>query len=381
MTDRIASIHRSQSWRHCGDIRLRTTEDVWMDCYGVITVGSLSLYSSACDLYDDGDPTAEVVLANVLVVESSSELDADSVFDVHARVKTGGNADGMKIFTLDAGSAEHARRWMEQLCQAVGVLELLPAEGGGYVSVLSETAVARRAEQRRLSAMKLLGATSSPFVAADAWSPPRMPLPSQEDTSWPSSSSSSSSSRSVIGKSDAERRPSTRNFPFTPGRGGGRGRGRVFVGAEPGAIHVQPPAAAYSVKLNPSDSPPSSSGSTSVGGSEKSAKSSHRLRPDDRDGGGDGDGDGDENGEEKANHVFSSALQEEVQYDESRSAARAMKMLSLGQGRPSLVKQRGGSGRGRGLLAPPPPPLPPPPLPAPAPLSHMSPKALSHVPI
>ena len=370
ITDRIATIHRALF--HCGELRLRVAGDghEWVDTYAVITT-SLSFFGSATDLYDDGcDPMDEIVLANILVVESSSERDADSVFDVHARVKTGGNADGVKMFTLDAGDEANARRWMEQLCQAVGVLELLPAEGGGYVSIISETAVARRAEQRRLSAMKLLAfsSSSSSLTANDGWSS-LLPITtrtilSQEEAPWPGSSTSSSSSCSSSGKGYAGRRPSFRSVPFAPGRGGGRGRGPTFIGAEPGASHMQPPAVTYSAKLNASDSPLSSSPDVpSANGSCHRPK----KRDDDRD----------ENGEEKANHVFSvpdpcdrqAVLHEEVHYDESRSAARAMKMLSLRQAARPLLAGRGG-GRGRGLMSA--APTPPPPL-----IS----KALAHVPI
>ena len=86
-----------------------------------------------------------------------SEPQSEGVFDIHARVKTGGNAEGMRIFSIDASSEDNAKRWMMQICQSVGVLDLLPAEGGGYVSVVSEEAVAKRSEKRRLSAMKLAG--------------------------------------------------------------------------------------------------------------------------------------------------------------------------------------------------------------------------------
>ena len=163
MTDRIDAINRSIVFS--GELNVKDIDETtkipkakWMYRYAIIASGALYFYETASDLYDeDKDPTGEITLSNVLVVESSSEPQSEGVFDIHARVKTGGNAEGMRIFSIDASSEDNAKRWMMQICQSVGVLDLLPAEGGGYVSVVSEEAVAKRSEKRRLSAMKLAG--------------------------------------------------------------------------------------------------------------------------------------------------------------------------------------------------------------------------------
>lgn len=163
MTDRIDAINRSIVFS--GELNVKDMDETtkiptvkWLYRYAIIAAGSLYFYETASDLYDeDKDPTGEIALSNVLVVESSSEPQSEGVFDIHARVKTGGNAEGMRIFTIDSSSEDNAKRWMMQICQSVGVLDLLPAEGGGYVSVVSEQAVAQRSEKRRLSAMKLAG--------------------------------------------------------------------------------------------------------------------------------------------------------------------------------------------------------------------------------
>ena len=163
MTDRIDAINRSIVFS--GELNVKDIDETtkipkakWMYRYAIIASGALYFYETASDLYDeDKDPTGEITLSNALVVESSSEPQSEGVFDIHARVKTGGNAEGMRIFSIDASSEDNAKRWMMQICQSVGVLDLLPAEGGGYVSVVSEEAVAKRSEKRRLSAMKLAG--------------------------------------------------------------------------------------------------------------------------------------------------------------------------------------------------------------------------------
>ena len=163
MTDRIDAINRSIVFS--GELNVKDIDEAsivptakWLYRYAIIAAGSLYFYETASDLYDeDKDPSGEIALSNVLVVESSSEPHSEGVFDIHARVKTGGNAEGMRIFSIDASSEDNAKRWMTQICQSVGVLDLLPAEGGGYVSVVSEEAVAKRSEKRRLSAMKLAG--------------------------------------------------------------------------------------------------------------------------------------------------------------------------------------------------------------------------------
>jgi hypothetical protein len=61
----------------------------------------------------------------------------------------------MRIFTFDAGMEEVAREWMLQICHAVGILELHFADGGGYVSIMSEERVRDREEKRMQAAQKM----------------------------------------------------------------------------------------------------------------------------------------------------------------------------------------------------------------------------------
>lgn len=154
-------------------------------------VGLLLLYENSADVYDeDRDPIDEISLENILVIESSSDdqIDNDSeltsepalsprsdtnyqdpnagppidcLFDVHARVQFGGDSNGIRVFSFFSGTITNTTDWMINLCKAVGFLELLPAAGGGYVSVVSETALVERKEQqlKRQVAMMRKGPT------------------------------------------------------------------------------------------------------------------------------------------------------------------------------------------------------------------------------
>jgi hypothetical protein len=127
----------------------------------------LLLYEHRSDVYDeDKDPVDEIGLANILVIESSTDdlLDfsttnesgagkdptiapcIDCLFDVHARVQFGGDSQGIRVFSFYSDSQANAVKWMSYLCKAVGFLQLVPASGGGYVSVVSEAAIIERRE-------------------------------------------------------------------------------------------------------------------------------------------------------------------------------------------------------------------------------------------
>jgi hypothetical protein len=130
-------------------------------------LGLLLLYEHRSDVYDeDKDAVDEIGLANILVIESSTDdlLDfsttnesgagkdptiapcIDCLFDVHARVQFGGDSQGIRVFSFYSDSQANAVKWMSYLCKAVGFLQLVPASGGGYVSVVSEAAIIERRE-------------------------------------------------------------------------------------------------------------------------------------------------------------------------------------------------------------------------------------------
>jgi hypothetical protein len=48
---------------------------------------------------------------------------------------TGGNKDGMKVFTFEAQTSNLCKEWMNQLCEATGSLYLKAREDGtdGYI--------------------------------------------------------------------------------------------------------------------------------------------------------------------------------------------------------------------------------------------------------
>jgi hypothetical protein len=132
-----------------------------------VFLGLLLLYEHRSDVYDeDKDAVDEIGLANILVIESSTDdlLDfsttnesgagkdptiapcIDCLFDVHARVQFGGDSQGIRVFSFYSDSQANAVKWMSYLCKAVGFLQLVPASGGGYVSVVSEAAIIERRE-------------------------------------------------------------------------------------------------------------------------------------------------------------------------------------------------------------------------------------------
>ena len=156
-------------------------------------LGLLLLYDKYDDVFDeDKDALDEISLENILVIESSTEdpKDFDSIdltqdpsenseklensktkntetptidclFDVHARVQFGGDSNGIRVFSFYSHDSQNTTDWMENLCKTVGFLDLLPASGGGFVSVVSEAALVERKEQqlKRQVAMMRKGST------------------------------------------------------------------------------------------------------------------------------------------------------------------------------------------------------------------------------
>jgi hypothetical protein len=92
----------------------------------------------------------EITIANILFVETSHDpkYKTGSVFDVHARVLEGGDADGMRVFVFDAKTPENAERWMRELCKATGVLELKSTAKEGFASHVSDKMVQARNNKR-----------------------------------------------------------------------------------------------------------------------------------------------------------------------------------------------------------------------------------------
>ena len=92
----------------------------------------------------------EITIANIRFVETSHDpkYKTGSVFDVHARVLEGGDADGLRVFTFDAKTPENAERWMRELCKATGVLELKSTAKEGFASHVSDKMVQARNNKR-----------------------------------------------------------------------------------------------------------------------------------------------------------------------------------------------------------------------------------------
>ena len=124
----------------------------------------------------------------------------DCLFDVQARVQFGGDSQGIRVFSFYSDSESNAVHWMDNLCKAVGFLELVPAAGGGYVSVVSEAAIIERRglQLRRQVAMMREGAGGDSI---------------RRLASCPALSEAGHGHGST-----------------PPGRGRGRGRGRAFRG-------------------------------------------------------------------------------------------------------------------------------------------------------
>ena len=98
------------------------------------------------------DCKGEIALINVLVVETSSDpkYKAGTVFDMHARVLEGGDADGMRVFTFNARTVENAEKWMRELCRATEILELKHVGSEGFASSVCEKMVKERNSRRTL---------------------------------------------------------------------------------------------------------------------------------------------------------------------------------------------------------------------------------------
>ena len=121
-----------------------------------IPLGALTYYSDQNDMFDENkDAKGEIAIANILVVETSHDpkYRTGSVFDVHARVLEGGNADGMRVFTFDAKNPEIAERWMRELCKATEILELRSTAKDGFASHVSDKMVQARNNKRMPSNM------------------------------------------------------------------------------------------------------------------------------------------------------------------------------------------------------------------------------------
>lgn len=118
-----------------------------------------SKYGSVCDSKNGSTCVNSVLVDHEFIPEyfdkydekysrnhepNCDEIYIDCVFDIHARVQTGGDPSGVKVFTLCSVSTESAKLWMEEICKAVGFLELLAADGGGFVSVINNSALLQR---------------------------------------------------------------------------------------------------------------------------------------------------------------------------------------------------------------------------------------------
>jgi hypothetical protein len=95
------------------------------------------------------------------VVESTADPKSkpDCVLDIHARVKSGGDAQGMRIFTLDARTSTYAKEWMEQLCRASEILELKKTARGWQSSVSPEMVARRNAKRSQTASIFAVGGT------------------------------------------------------------------------------------------------------------------------------------------------------------------------------------------------------------------------------
>ena len=181
--------------------------------------GALTYYAEQNDMFDlDKDCKGEIALANIVVVESTTDpkYRSDSVFDVHARVLVGGDSDGMRVFTFDARSVDNAEKWMRELCKATEILELKRSTRGVFSSSVSDKMVQAR-NSRRMAVNSGTVSVSNHLTASNTF---RASLAAQteldDDTTYVPDQ----------GSVDADGTPtkSSQN-PLSSGRGGGAGRG------------------------------------------------------------------------------------------------------------------------------------------------------------
>ncbi len=71
---------------------------------------------------DDKDSLGEFSVMSIAFIESSTDPTCapGCALDIHAYVTRGGDANGIRIFTLNASSPELCRNWMDELCAANG---------------------------------------------------------------------------------------------------------------------------------------------------------------------------------------------------------------------------------------------------------------------
>ena len=186
--------------------------------------GALTYYADQNDLFDlDKDCKGEIALANILIVESTSDpkYRSESVFDVQARVLQGGDSEGKRTFTFDARSADNAEKWMRELCKATEVLELKKSPRGVFSSHVSEKMVQAR-NTKRLMINPGSASTANPVTAGNQFRA-SLALQSDVDDAYMGSVDQ--------GSIDAEGTPSKSvdsggpHSPMSSGRNGGAGRG------------------------------------------------------------------------------------------------------------------------------------------------------------
>lgn len=180
------------------------------------------------------DCKGEIALVNVLVVESSTDPKCKGAgyFDMHARVIEGGDADGMRVFTFNAHTADNAEKWMRELCRATEILELKHVGSNGFTSSVCEKMIQARNAKRMTVNTTAHNSSQTMMIQSNKWS--------EQDDDATSTVDSNDDGSSSLTRSERERASNgMENGPGGHGGGrggkrGGMGRG-VFIKAGPGS--------------------------------------------------------------------------------------------------------------------------------------------------
>jgi hypothetical protein len=149
--ERIAEI--KQNMMHSGVVSLRsvnkiTGEASWKERFFAIANNSVQYYEFEGDAYDpDKDCLGEFSLLAVTKIESTLHegCDIDRTFDIHAHVSRGGDARGIRVFTVMCASMETCMEWMSILCDGTDTLEMVArTDTPGFTSTVSEAALKKR---------------------------------------------------------------------------------------------------------------------------------------------------------------------------------------------------------------------------------------------
>ncbi len=116
----------------------------------IFRIGSFSYYHAEDEYFDeDKRAIADVSLLNITNVCTNIDSKYEKkAFDVTMLTRRGGDANGIRIYTLLASSEDKCIAWMNAICDAVGTLILKKNADGIYQSSVNVDAIKQRDKAR-----------------------------------------------------------------------------------------------------------------------------------------------------------------------------------------------------------------------------------------